>query len=61
MAASRLPFMTDNISHLLLWLAGIHCPYYRSDYNPLDDNYNKDRPRVLKGQVEYDEIKRLKD
>lgn len=60
-AASHLPFMTDNISHLLLWLAGIHCPYYRSDYNPLDDNYNKDRPRVLKGQVEYDEIKRLKD
>ena len=56
-AARDLPFMTDNLSHLLLYLAGIHCPEYRSDYNPLEDDYNAERPRILKGQVDYNELK----
>lgn len=56
-AARDLPFMTDNLSHLLLYLAGIHCPEYRSDYNPLEDDYNTERPRILKGQVDYNELK----
>ena len=56
-AARHLPFMTDNMPHLLLYLAGIHCKEYRSDYNPLEDDYNADRPRVLKGQVDYNLLK----
>ena len=55
-AASHLPFMTDNISHLLLYLAGISCPDYRSDYCPLEDDYNAQRPRILKGQVDYNKL-----
>ena len=56
-AARHLPFMTDNMPHLLLYLAGIHCKEYRSDYNSLEDDYNADRPRVLKGQVDYNLLK----
>lgn len=56
-AAKDLPFMTDNLSHLLLYLAGIRCPEYRSDYNPLEDDYNAERPRILKGQVDYNKLK----
>ena len=56
-AAKDLPFMTDNLSHLLLYLAGIRCPEYRSDYNPLEEDYNAERPRILKGQVDYNKLK----
>ena len=59
--ASSRPFMTDNLSHLLLYLAGISCPEYRSDYNPLEDDYNEKRPRILKGQEDYNLIKELKN
>ncbi|MGM9697544.1 MAG: nicotinate (nicotinamide) nucleotide adenylyltransferase [Prevotella sp.] len=56
-AAKDLPFMTDNLPHLLLYLAGIRCPDYRSDYNPLEEDYNVERPRILKGQVDYNKLK----
>lgn len=52
-AANRL-FMTDALSHMLLYLGGIHCKYYRPDLNLLAPEYNAARPRIMKHQVDYD-------
>lgn len=51
--ARNKPFMTDNISQLLLYLAGIECPWTRPDANPLSDTYYEGRPRILKNTVDY--------
>jgi heptose-I-phosphate ethanolaminephosphotransferase len=55
--AKDLPFMTDNLPHVLLWLAGISAPYYRADRNLLSPDYDAKRPRLLKGIVDYNTIK----
>ena len=55
--AKDLPFMTDNLPHILLWLAGISAPYYRTDRNLLSPDYDAKRPRLLKGIVDYNTIK----
>ena len=55
-AAHTLPYMTDALPHLLLYLAGIHCTYYRPDLNILSPKYNSRRPRIIKHQVDYDEV-----
>lgn len=52
--SAALPYMTDAIPHLLFYLAGIHCPYYRPDLNILSPAYNAGRPRIIKRQVDYD-------
>ena len=52
-AASRR-YMTDALPHLLMYLAGIHAPYYRPDLNILSPEYNEQRPRILKNQTDYD-------
>lgn len=54
-SASR-PMMTDALPHLLMYLAGIHCQYYREDLNILSPQYNAKRPRILKHQTDYDKI-----
>lgn len=54
--ARERPFMTDNVPHLLLSLAGIHCPYYRPDYDLLSPAFNAKRPRRLKNQVDYNQL-----
>lgn len=54
--AARLPFMTDNLPHMLLWLAGIHCPYYRDACNPLSPRYDASRPRLLKARTDYNSL-----
>ncbi|MBQ8655564.1 MAG: phosphoethanolamine transferase [Prevotella sp.] len=56
-AARQRPFMTDNLPHLLLSLAGIHTKYYRADYDLLSTQYNAKRPRLLKNQVDYNKLK----
>lgn len=56
-AARRKPFMTDRLGHMLVWLAGISCPYYRADCNPLSDSYDAARPRLLKHAVDYDKLR----
>lgn len=56
-AAARRPFMTDRIAHMLLWLGGISCPYYRSSLNVLSDDYNASRPRILKNSADYDRLR----
>ena len=55
-AARERPFMTDNLPHLLLGLAGIHAKGYRPDYDLLSPEYNSQRPRMLKNQVDYNKL-----
>lgn len=57
-AARHRPFMTDRLAHMLVWLAGISCPYYRAEYNPLSGDYDTGRPRLLKHSVDYDKLRR---
>lgn len=56
-ASANKRYMTDALSHLLLGLAGIHCPYYKPEYDLLSPQYNEKRPRLLKHAVDYDELK----
>ena len=55
--AAHRPFMTDNISQVLVYLAGIQTPFYRDDYNVLSDSYDSTRKRIIKGTVDYDELR----
>jgi heptose-I-phosphate ethanolaminephosphotransferase len=55
-AARQRPFMTDNLPHILLSLAGIYTKDYRSDYDLLSPLYNSKRPRMLKNQVNYNDL-----
>lgn len=48
------PFMTDDISHMLLFLAGIETPYYNDKRNILSDDFDVNRTRLLEGKVDYD-------
>lgn len=50
-------YMTDAMSHMLLGLAGIHCPYYNAKYDLLSPNYNANRKRIIKRTVDYDSLK----
>ncbi len=49
-------YMTDALPHLLLYLAGISTPYYRSDLNILSPDYNEKRPRIIKNTADYDKV-----
>lgn len=55
-AAKDRPFMTDNIDQLLLYLAGISSPDYRSKDNILSDDYDSRRKRLLMGTLDYDSM-----
>ncbi|MGN1262406.1 MAG: sulfatase-like hydrolase/transferase, partial [Prevotella sp.] len=55
--ASRLPFMTDRMPHMLLYLAGISCPGYRRELNPLSPYYDAGRARTLKNTTDYNILK----
>lgn len=55
-ASASRPYMTDALPHLLMYLAGIHCKYYREDQNILSPQYNAKRPRIIKHQADYDQI-----
>ncbi len=57
-AASGKRFMTDALPHMLLYLAGIHAPYYHEAYNLLSPHYDETRPRILKGYCDYDQLKK---
>ena len=57
-AAKDLPMMTDALPHLLLYLAGIATPLYRPELNIITPEYNTRRPRILKGQTDYNTLKK---
>jgi len=56
--AKDRPMMTDVLPHLLLYLAGISTPAYRTEYNVLAPEYNTKRPRILKGTTDYNTLKK---
>ncbi len=49
-------YMTDALPHLLLYLGGIDCPYYKDSLNLLSPDYNESRPRILKNTADYDKL-----
>ncbi|WP_033147469.1 phosphoethanolamine transferase [Prevotella sp. P6B1] len=57
-AAKNRPMMTDVLSHLLLYFGGISSPLYRSEYNVVSPEYNTKRPRILKGETDYNQLKK---
>ena len=54
--ARKRPYMTDALPHLLLYLGGIDTPYYREKLNVLSPEYDKERPRILKNQTDYNKL-----
>lgn len=56
-AARNRRYMTDALPHLLLYLAGIHTPWYQERYNILSPKYDEKRPRILKGKTDYDKLR----
>ncbi len=54
--AARRPFMTDDLPHLLMGLAGIRGKYYDSRRDLLHDSFDIRRPRMLKNQYNYDSL-----
>ena len=52
--AKDRPFMTDDLPHLLLNLAGIMCNGYSPERNIIDDRFDESRKRYIKGEVDYD-------
>ncbi len=55
-SASSKPLMTDDISHVLLYLGGIKCDYYDETRNVLSDKYNIKRKRLIMGVCDYDKV-----
>lgn len=54
------PFMTDDISHMLLFLAGIETSYYNDKRNILSEKFDVNRPRLIEGKVDYDRLVSVK-
>lgn len=55
--AKDKPMMTDVLPHLLLYLGGVSTPLYREELNVVSPNYNENRPRILKGVTDYNQVK----
>ena len=58
LVAKDRPMMTDALPHLLLYLAGIKTPLYRSELNIVSPDYDTHRPRILKGTTDYNRLKK---
>ena len=57
-AAKDRPLMIDALPHLLLYLGGISTPLYRPELNIISPDYNVNRPRILKGTTDYNQLKK---
>lgn len=49
-----LPFMTDDLPHLMLSLTDVRCPDYDPARSPLSPRYNAARKRLLRGKQAYE-------
>jgi heptose-I-phosphate ethanolaminephosphotransferase len=58
LAAKNRPMMTDVLPHLLLYFGGISTPLYRPEYDVVNPKYNQKRPRILKGETDYNKLKK---
>jgi heptose-I-phosphate ethanolaminephosphotransferase len=56
--AKDRPLMIDVLPHLLLYLGGISTPLYREELNVISPKYDMNRPRILKGVTDYNQLKR---
>ena len=56
--ASNRPFMTDDLPHLMLYLAGIHCKDYQESRCLISNKFNVKRKRLINGEANYDSIAR---
>lgn len=55
-AAVTRSFFSDDLSQLMLYLAGIECTEYRDSLNILSPRYTTHRLRLLRGRDDYDNI-----
>ena len=52
------PLMIDALPHLLMYLGGISTPLYREELNIISPKYDMKRPRILKGETDYNTLKK---
>lgn len=50
------PFMTDDLSQLLLYLAGIHSSWTHYTNCPISKEYDSSRSRWIYGKIDYDKL-----
>ncbi|MBQ8047736.1 MAG: phosphoethanolamine transferase [Prevotella sp.] len=50
------PFMTDDLPHLLVGLAGIRCKDYRPERDLISPLFDTNRRRLIGGQTDYDAV-----
>lgn len=55
-ASLQKPFFSSDISNLMLYLGGIHCADYKDTKNLLSPHYDIHRKRILRNQIDYDEL-----
>ena len=56
--AKDRPLMIDALPHLLMYLGGISSPLYREELNVISPKYDMKRPRILKGETDYNTLKK---
>ena len=54
--SANRPFMTDDLPHLLLYLAGIKCVGYDEERNLISEGFNMNRKRLINGKIDYDSV-----
>lgn len=54
--AADTPFLSDNVSHLIMGIASMDSPYYRERYDPSSPTYSPDARIVTENSLNYDEI-----
>lgn len=60
-SSTEKPFITSNISHLLLEMAGIQCDYFDPTKSIISESYDTNSKRLIlvgteNGYKDYDEI-----
>ena len=48
--------MSDDLPHLLIYIGGIESPDYCEDHNIISPEYHQRRPRLLRGNEDYDTL-----
>ena len=56
--AKNRPLMIDALPHLLMYLGGVSTPLYREELNVISPKYDEKRPRILKGETDYNTLKK---
>ena len=56
--ARNRKMMIDALPHLLMYLGGIYTPLYRPELNVISSEYDENRPRILKGETDYNKLKK---